>query len=405
MMIRYLPDGTLQILIPATELPPAPCSRAECRDALTAMLSECLSRTDTRRNGTSGEYFPLSAADIRELVSPQQHQRLLLGMIANGILEPERQRKYMPGWYSKGYRLSGDFVRGCDGVQWHNVESRPYHKRVAKWTERVRKQQELLRTVEPYATLLEALDDFTVDEVMAVDVVSQIESPYSRLAAYRSVAAMSVHPLRAVVDVNGRLHTELTRLKREVRHAALLCRGQPTVEIDVANCQPLLLAALLRGDPGVDQRELAHWQGLAQEGALYDELAAVSSTTREKVKQEMLWWLYSPEPGTVSFRPGGNTARTVSRLFPTIHTKVEEWRPKVKGVRLCDELQTLESQVVLPAATRLVGQGWGVGTVHDSVITVREAVPQAEEFLRERFVQIGLIPTLRWKSQSREEVN
>jgi len=73
----------------------------------------------------------------------------------------------------------------------------------------------------------------------------------------------------------GRIHTNITGLKRESR-AALRLDGEPLIEIDMVNCQPFLLGQLSREESFMDY---------CQKGLIYEHLANHLSLSRDDAKE------------------------------------------------------------------------------------------------------------------------
>ena len=82
-------------------------------------------------------------------------------------------------------------------------------------------------------------------------------------------------------DFARRIHTNLTQLKRELR-ADLRIAGQPLVQIDIKNSQPLFIGLAARKYGVEDQRYLELCQG-----DLYQHLADQGGWTRGEVKEQL----------------------------------------------------------------------------------------------------------------------
>ncbi len=78
-----------------------------------------------------------------------------------------------------------------------------------------------------------------------------------------------------------RIHTNLTQLKRELR-AGLRVAGQPLVQIDIKNSQPLFIGLAARKDGFEDRRYLELCQA-----DLYQHLADRGGWTRKEVKEQL----------------------------------------------------------------------------------------------------------------------
>lgn len=85
----------------------------------------------------------------------------------------------------------------------------------------------------------------------------------------------------------GRAYTDANQFPAELRDA-LLIDGEETLEIDVVNCQPTLLATVYPEQSA----EWMRYKTLAEEGVVYEELAKFAGITRKEAKDQFLPFIF-----------------------------------------------------------------------------------------------------------------
>lgn len=223
---------------------------------------------------------------------------------------------------------------------------------------------------------------------------------------------------RAVQCEYGRLHTLLTSSTTELRSSLRMVEGQnkatsigTVLELDVANCQPLLLCALLP-DPA-EHDDYGRWNELAHDGSLYEVLlnwvrkniggylvkkagrpfkVNPSEWTRKILKRHLMYVLFGKHPGVES----DPAWKAIAYLFPKVAEKIIELKAD-RYQELARQLQRKESNVVI--------EGIGgelmrchpeipIVTVHDCLILPYEYRDLGIELLLKHFGDIGLKPTI-----------
>lgn len=181
-------------------------------------------------------------------------------------------------------------------------------------------------------------------------------------------------------DDYGRFHSNFTIMKSQIRQECLTIDGDPVCEVDIPNSQPLFLARLMAGDPGVDPGEYARFLGAARAGVLYDTISTGlgGSLTRSRVKKAVYQVLFGKNR-----RDSNNEA--FGGMFPSVHGFIIRYKRDRGDYRsLAYDLQRAESDFVynqvLMGATSERGD-LGFVTVHDSILVRRED----RDFLRSHF--------------------
>jgi hypothetical protein len=242
--------------------------------------------------------------------------------------------------------------------------------------------------------------DKVLEEIAARDFAEETTgSIVVRIEAYREQIRWIREGVWTFVvdDFAGRIHTNLTQLKRELR-TYLRVEGQPRVEIDIKNSQPLFIGLAAR-DGGVvmDERYLE----LCQDD-LYQYLADKGGWERRMVKKQLTQ--------TALFAPNNHPSQRspVKKLFDTEFPAIADYiRRQKNGTataknpkpwnRLAKVAQTMEAKFVIGSVCDRIRKEsvdcW-VSTIHDSILTLPESVDLVLGIMEAEFAKMGVKPRL-----------
>ncbi|MBT3819590.1 MAG: hypothetical protein HOE16_05485 [Lentimicrobiaceae bacterium] len=194
------------------------------------------------------------------------------------------------------------------------------------------------------------LDDFVVDKKKYLKNLS-------------SIRKIKHNHIYANPDGYGRLHTNFTILKKEIRHEYLTIDGEIAKEIDIKNSQPFFLLKLMSvnmnliGDAGDD---LMTYHDEVIKGNLYEY---IQKHTDKQNRSEAKRWIYK-----VLF---GNTYveyDDFNMLFPTVYRFLKAYKTRFGYKELSHKLQRIESNFIFnKVCKKLMDLGIIFFTVHDSV--------------------------------------
>ena len=230
-------------------------------------------------------------------------------------------------------------------------------------------------------------------------------------------------------DRFGRIHTNVTQMKKEVRSECLTCDGHPTSSIDIKSSQGAFLGVILRAivenhsffdlrssptlcelqqkvkinDPEKYLLECDKYDSILKHGKLYEFFANELSEDcdidrnidRDEAKQAFFVFLYGP----VNIENDQNELRAATRRvwvehFPRLLCAIEQMK-STNYPALAREMQRIESFFVfdrlIPRVTREVGCPYC--TVHDSLI-VPEGLSHRVNDLANDELQLLSIPTM-----------
>lgn len=225
----------------------------------------------------------------------------------------------------------------------------------------------------------------SIDKVKAHRILKEIAARrgWSRRTLESWHARVDEFSAAYSVGKTGRLFTDGNMLPKEVR-AALLIDGEETTEIDVKNCQPLLLAAIYASP----SEESARWKALCEAGQVYEDFAADLGMSRKEAKGEhFLPLLFGGK------RP---LAEAYFRdRFPELFARIKSFA-RTGEKSLAHVLQRMESEIIV--------KGFSVAfralSVHDAVRVKKADEPAARAMILDLFWNLhGLRPILDPPSQ------
>lgn len=209
-------------------------------------------------------------------------------------------------------------------------------------------------------------------------------------------------------DKYGRIHTNVTNMKKEIRHAALRCDGDKVAEVDIKSSQAAFIIAVfrryidfyrndlnenrdtfLRFKPiwnagrkdlvlGRMEDELDRYRNLVAEGKIYEFFQSECSAdedidrqlTRDEAKKGLLSFLFSPLYFDTKREPiRGAVQRCWREHFPNLYNCMWSLKEHCHAA-LAYEMQKIESSFVFDqVCPRIIEEvGCHFCTVHDSII-------------------------------------
>lgn len=316
------------------------------------------------------------------------------------------------------------------------VKSRVFLKRLEQCAADVKARQLLDPRVN---NCHESLRHFSVDRAAAAKVLDGMVADGSMTLSRRKKELAKVDRFNGIgsnhtalfvkKDRFGRIHTNVTQMKKEVRARCLYCDGQPTGGVDIKSSQGAFLGAILRSlldtggfldlrssptmnelrrqvpirDPVAYARECDRYDALLRESRLYEFFSEELSSDfdldryvgRDEAKHAFFVMLFGPV-----FSEGENNEmkgavrRVWAEHFPMLLTAIE----RMKGgnyAALAREMQRIESNFmfdrVIPRVAREIGCPYC--TVHDEIIVAAKHVPRVRDIMKDELQRVG-VPTM-----------
>ncbi len=231
----------------------------------------------------------------------------------------------------------------------------------------------------------------SIDSDMAHKAIDQIAAEKAKTTEkWSSHRVCALHhqvdnfATRYSIRSTGRLYTHANRLPKELRRA-LLIDGEATVELDVKNCQALLLTLRYPSQ----SEESKRWRALVENGTLYDEYAAEFGITRHEAKHghffPLLFGSQKPQP-----------RRYFEKHFPEILAVIDEAnkeanecrrrRLKTRKEGLAHDLQRIESKIIVEGLCK----AFRAVSIHDGVRVKASEATAARAYLQNAFQSLGL---------------
>jgi hypothetical protein len=175
-------------------------------------------------------------------------------------------------------------------------------------------------------------------------------------------------------DNYGRVHTNFTILKKEIRQQYLTIEDCLLTEFDLKNSQPLFFALLLKQEIGSQNFNQECWRfyELVKNGLIYDDLISKHQLPREKIKLLFYKVLFG----------NNNEENEENQIFKIYYPTVYNYLLEIKSINnsyreMSHQLQKMESDFIFGRVVKdliLKYPYVKLFTVHDSIV-----VPQKYE--------------------------
>jgi len=241
--------------------------------------------------------------------------------------------------------------------------------------------------------LVNDLKYVSIDSVKSFDYLNKLRkdneiTKEKYFKNYYSVCGIRDNNLYFIFDDYGRVHTNFTVLKKEIRKNNLKINGEIIEEIDIPNSQPFFLSRLLRNEMDISDPELKLFTELVENGMFYDyiiyhfpEYFKEDNDSRNMAKRLTYKVLF-----------GHNGIKSIqSQMFKELFPKIFEYVIGVKKSKgdyryLSHLLMGMESDFIFgKVVTDIYKQikGITIFTVHDSItypVKYRDKVKQIFDY-------------------------
>jgi hypothetical protein len=336
------------------------------RDAMTWIVHLIYLRRILERRGKD-EYVPLKNDYLREILGRNDADVAKALLLRHCVIECDGH--YIQGQKAKGYRLQ----------EYRNATHRLIDLDNPTIKANVVKRHLAMTRKAVHRWLYDNLARVTVEEAAALEEVERLADTASKREAYvGSIQAIIDGYLDFTVDdFAGRVHTNVSRLKRELKKH-LRIDGQRPVEIDIKNSQPTFLAVLAWKEAVDDPA----YHRLCEEGRLYDWLAEKGGWTRAYVKEELMAKAFFSKN-----RYTNEVKRLFNAQFPQIAALIEKIKAK-DHTKLAQRLQRAEAQYMIHGVCETIRKecpNVPIVTIHDSILTTPDCAEYVLGIMREEF--------------------
>lgn len=255
-----------------------------------------------------------------------------------------------------------------------------------KYQQLIKNMYGLQIQLEPYFANIDSL----IDQVYAYDNQGNEKIMTHKLAYEYKIKAIKINLGIHFFSVakTGRVYSSISNLPKLALPYSLLF-NQPIVEIDAANCQPLLLASLI---------DHPKYQQDCQTGQFYDVVAQSLDMSRQQFKKLSYAQIFFNNRHITK-----DIATKLDSVYPGLSQQIN--KHKVKSNKAADKLtaanqqnqllwwklQHAEANIFIQTA---LDQLAPVLTRHDSIICTHAMAQDIQQDLQDRFKQFNLIAQL-----------
>ena len=346
--------------------------------------------------------------------------------------------------HTRAQEEAGDIKKRKGGVHVIKVVNPFLYRKLAERAEEVHAEQMQLPEIKE---LYEDLTHFSIDEAKSYnilgDMVASNAIPPERLTSEMNKVKMfnsyatDKYALYCKRDAYGRVHTNITQMKKEIRKNCITCDGKKTVEIDIKSSQGAFLYRVLdryisnfdgrehivisskggNAEPYWETGDKTHsiqefyaelWQykRLLTSGQLYEFFLDFVNKTlhvktdRNSVKKEFLTCLFC---GRFYSKKKHKLVEAIQKLwqekFPNLFKAIQIIK-RGHYAELAHELQRTESHLIFSVVYRRIKDELHcpVCTVHDSIIVAAEFATRAKQIFDEALDELQ-IPTFTEQEQ------
>ena len=123
--------------------------------------------------------------------------------------------------------------------------------------------------------LVEDLNFIKIDDIKSIDFLNNLKDKNLITSSkyfknYHSVINIKEGNLYFIFDDFGRLHTNFTVLKKEIRNNYLTINNDTVAEIDIKNSQPFFLSKIIKFEMNISDPEVKLFIDLVDNGLFYD---------------------------------------------------------------------------------------------------------------------------------------
>jgi len=364
-------DDVLRLVLPScltpnSELLAGLSPQARVRNKASHYLSYLhTGRYDQQRERT---YVSVSSGICKDLYTPKAYNKMRTFLLEQRIIESDhdyRRTTEIKAGHCKGWRISEEISQDSiiTEIQDKALMKKLTQQRgkvISTYSEIIARMEIDLRSVHfddsfHLATFIKSLPEGRSTHAIACLINAIIKIQDSDCALHNTI--IQGHS-------SQRYFHKLNNTSKELR-PLLLFEGERSCEVDVANCQPLLMACILR-DP--------HMILSCSAGMFYEDLLEHSPMplARSDMKVAVLKDVigYNPSKVGYDYRMGKPAHVAFMKAFPQAYSLNEEFRTKHGDLAMIRQLQRLESQIIHENVLPMIQQeGCPAVTIHDCVMT------------------------------------
>lgn len=325
------------------------------------------------KTAEKNDFAPLNARKLRTILGTRFAKQATELLTKLDIIETDNH--YRVGSRSRGYRFKEPYLntkfKEVKGIEYWQVSTNLQPN----------SQINLVTAAEQF--LYENLKRVTLDE----GVSKFLEQFQAKSGCQRDYYERSVEDIKLGEwffgrdKKTGRVFSNITSLPRNLR-PYLRLDGKPLVEIDVSNCQPLLLLGLYDDEPEREKFKL-----VVESGKFYEFLDNKLEKPFGLIRRDTLKKRALTQICFDRIRPeAGRLGRVFEDEFPALHQKIL-FLKRNDFRKLAHRLQSDEASIVIGNVVNIIAQTTRIPilTIHDSVLTLPEHAEEVMKRLEKAF--------------------
>jgi hypothetical protein len=184
-----------------------------------------------------------------------------------------------------------------------------------------------------------------------------------------SIENLGINNIFYKFDEYGRMHTNFTVLKKEIRKNFITFKGVPTYELDIKNSQPLFLIVLMiekLPKSELIKPDVSNYINLVKNGLIYEYIVDNKIAKDRDSAKTMMY--------TVLFGQNGHKKKENTSFrehFPTVYEFIRNYKENARDYKiLSHDLQHKESDFIYNKVIRHIMNSFPdvpLFTVHDSI--------------------------------------
>ena len=222
--------------------------------------------------------------------------------------------------------------------------------------------------------LVDDLYSVNIDYVHAITFINNMfnnkELSYNKFQKNKiMIESLGIKHIYFKFDEYGRMHTNYTVLKKDIRKNFIKWNNEDMEECDLPNSQPLFLAVLMKNTLPVSHLfnpEFNKYFDLVKNGVLYDYFAAKYNKDRKEIKNMIYRVLFGSNNG----KDKNNVMFKVE--FPLVYDFIKTYKKNHNDYRVVSHaLQNLESKFIFNRVVKHIMDKYDYNipiiTIHDSL--------------------------------------
>jgi hypothetical protein len=302
----------------------------------------------------------------------------LLGVLITSKLV-NRNGKYKVGNFTQSYKINTNVLNGnYEEVEVnfdkliHKLKNKKHWvRKYSSYKKHIRDCYDVKVDLSDYALWLRKNKGIKLKPIIKKGIVIERTLNEERIFDYLNTALkVNLGNLWFTISEEGRFYNTITNMSYTALPFIKL-KGKKVIEIDVKNCQPLLLATIINN---------VKYKKDVEEGVFYDNMAKKLNMKRDKFKVLSYKYIFFSNKKLNS----GKIYVALNNLYPGFIDEINRLREEINISR---ELQKLESQIMVNA---IGDMEYKMMLRHDAVFVYKENYKHIRNQVNIEFSKLGL---------------